>query len=142
VTITGSKARGQKGGEVTATHGGLRIDNALSTTVDKIDARTGTAFNITSSSHKADNSYQSSTASELKSDTNLTLVSHKDADVIGSQVASGGELSVESKTGNINVKAAERQQNIDEQKTALTVNGYAKEAGDKQYRAGLRIEHT
>ncbi|UTL86114.1 hemagglutinin repeat-containing protein [Serratia marcescens] len=142
VTITGSKARGQKGGEVTATHGGLRIDNALSTTVDKIDARTGTAFNITSSSHKADNSYQSSTASELKSDTNLTLVSHKDADVIGIQVASGGELSVESKTGNINVKAAERQQNIDEQKTALTVNGYAKEAGDKQYRAGLRIEHT
>ncbi|MGN6040296.1 hemagglutinin repeat-containing protein [Serratia marcescens] len=142
VTITGSKARGQKGGEVSATHGGLRIDNALSTTVDKIDARTGTAFNITSSSHKADNSYQSSTASELKSDTNLTLVSHKDADVIGSQVASGGELSVESKTGNINVKAAERQQNIDEQKTALTVNGYAKEAGDKQYRAGLRIEHT
>ncbi|WP_431712468.1 hemagglutinin repeat-containing protein [Serratia marcescens] len=142
VTITGSKARGQKGGEVTATHGGLRIDNALSTTVDKIDARTGTAFNITSSSHKADNSYQSSTSSELKSDTNLTLVSHKDADVIGSQVASGGELSVESKTGNINVKAAERQQNIDEQKTALTVNGYAKEAGDKQYRAGLRIEHT
>lgn len=142
VTITGSKARGQKGGEVTATHGGLRIDNALSTTVDKIDARTGTAFNITSSSHKADNSYQSSTASELKSDTNLTLVSHKDADVIGSQVVSGGELSVESKTGNINVKAAERQQNIDEQKTALTVNGYAKEAGDKQYRAGLRIEHT
>ncbi|HEI9794395.1 TPA: hemagglutinin repeat-containing protein [Serratia marcescens] len=142
VTITGSKARGQKGGEVTATHGGLRIDNALSTTVDKIDARTGTAFNITSSSHKADNSYQSSTASELKSDTNLTLVSHKDADVIGSQVTSGGELSVESKTGNINVKAAERQQNIDEQKTALTVNGYAKEAGDKQYHAGLRIEHT
>ncbi|WP_085337207.1 hemagglutinin repeat-containing protein [Serratia marcescens] len=142
VTITGSKARGQKGGEVTATQGGLRIDNALSTTVDKIDARTGTVFNITSSSHKADNSYQSSTASELKSDTNLKLVSHKDADVIGSQVASGGELSVESKTGNINVKAAERQQNIDEQKTALTVNGYAKEAGDKQYRAGVRIEHT
>lgn len=142
VTITGSKARGQKGGEVTATHGGLRIDNALSTTVDKIDARTGTVFNITSSSHKADNSYQSSTASELKSDTNLTLVSRKDADVIGSQVSSGGELSVESKAGNINVKAAEQQQNIDEQKTALTVNGYAKEAGDKQYRAGLRIEHT
>lgn len=47
-----------------------------------------------------------------------------------------------SQTGNINVKAAEQQQKIDEQKTALTVNGYAKEAGDKQYRAGLRIEHT
>ncbi|MEL5306689.1 hemagglutinin repeat-containing protein [Serratia nevei] len=142
VTITGSKARGKEGGLVTATQGGLRIDNALSTTVDKIDARTGTAFNITSSSHKADNRYQSSTASELKSDTNLKLVSRKDTDVIGSQVTSGGELSVTSQTGNINVKAAEQQQKIDEQKTALTVNGYAKEAGDKQYRAGLRIEHT
>lgn len=110
VTITGSKARGKEGGLVTTTQGGLRIDNALSTTVDKIDARTGTAFNITSSSHKADNSYQSSTASELKSDTNLKLVSRKDTDVIGSQVTSGGELSVTSQTGNINVKAAEQQQ--------------------------------
>lgn len=142
VTITGSKARGLEGGKVTTAHGGLRIDNALSTTEDKIGTRTGTVFNITSSSSKADNSYQSSTASELKSDTNLKLVSHKDTDVIGSRVSSGGELSIESKTGNINIKAAEQQQRIDEQKTALTVNGYTKEAGDKQYRAGLRIEHT
>ncbi|EAX3224894.1 hypothetical protein ATQ52_25460, partial [Salmonella enterica] len=67
VILTGSKARGKESGLVTATQGGLRIDNALSTTVDKIDARTGTAFNITSSSYKADNSYQSSTAGELKS---------------------------------------------------------------------------
>ncbi|EBP9213646.1 hemolysin, partial [Salmonella enterica] len=142
VILTGSKARGKENGLVTATQGGLRIDNALSTTVDKIDARTGTAFNITSSSYKADNSYQSSTAGELKSDTNLKLVSRKDTDVIGSQVTSGGELSVTSQTGNINAKAAEQQPKIDEQKTALTVNSYAKGAGDKQYRAGLRIEHT
>ncbi|EBL1936916.1 filamentous hemagglutinin N-terminal domain-containing protein [Salmonella enterica] len=142
VILTGSKARGKESGLVTATQGGLRIDNALSTTVDKIDARTGTAFNITSSSYKADNSYQSSTAGELKSDTNLKLVSRKDTDVIGSQVTSGGELSVTSQTGNINAKAAEQQPKIDEQKTALTVNSYAKGAGDKQYRAGLRIEHT
>ncbi|EAX3315866.1 hemolysin, partial [Salmonella enterica] len=66
----------------------------------------------------------------------------KDTDVIGSQVTSGGELSVTSQTGNINAKAAEQQPKIDEQKTALTVNSYAKGAGDKQYRAGLRIEHT
>ncbi|EDZ1759104.1 filamentous hemagglutinin N-terminal domain-containing protein [Salmonella enterica] len=142
VILTGSKARGKESGLVTATQGGLRIDNALSTTVDKIDARTGTAFNITSSSYKADNSYQSSTAGELKSDTNLKLVSRKDTDVIGSQVTSGCELSVTSQTGNINAKAAEQQPKIDEQKTALTVNSYAKGAGDKQYRAGLRIEHT
>jgi len=142
VTITGSKAKGKQGGFVEAAQGGLRIDNALSTTVDKIDARTGTVFNITRDSHQANNRYQHSTGSELKSDTNLQLISHRDTDVIGSRVTSAGELSVTSKTGDINVKAAEQQQKIDEQKTALTVNGYAKEAGDKQYRAGLRIEHA
>lgn len=142
VTITGSKARGTTGGQVITTHGGLRIDNAQSTTVDRTDTRTGTAFNITSSSHKVDNSYQQSSASELKSDTNLKLVSLKDINVIGSQVNSDGELSVTSQTGNINVNAAQQQQQIDEQKTSLTVNGYAKESDNKQYRAGLRIEHS
>ncbi|WP_037433730.1 hemagglutinin repeat-containing protein [Serratia plymuthica] len=141
VTITGSKARGKQGGFVEATAGGLRIDNALSTTVDKIDARTGTVFNITSSSQKSNNSHQQTTGSELVSDTNLQLVSHKDTDVVGSQVSSVGKLDVRS-GGNINVKAAEQQQSIDEQKTALAINGYADEKGDKQYRAGLRIEHT
>ncbi|MBD8453962.1 hemagglutinin repeat-containing protein [Serratia rubidaea] len=142
VTLTGSKARGKEGGLVTATQGGLRIDNALSTSVDKIDARTGTVFNITSSSQKADNRTQSSTASELKSDTNLKLVSRQDTDVVGSQVTSRGELNINSQSGNITVKTARQQQSTDEQKTSLTLNGYAKEAGDKQYRAGLRIEHV
>ena len=141
VTITGSKARGKEGGPVTTTQGGLRIDNALSTTVDKIDARTGTAFNITSSSHKADNSYQSSTASELKSDTNLKLVSRKDTDVIGSgHQRRRAERDVADRQHQRQGRRTAAK--IDEQKTALTVNGYAKEAGDKQYRAGLRIEHT
>lgn len=141
VTITGSKVKGKQGGFVEASEGGLRIDNALSTNVDKVNARTGTAFNITSSSQKSNNSYQQSTASELVSDTNLQLVSKKDTDVVGSKVTSVGKLDINA-GGNINVSAAEQQQRIDEQKTALTVNGYAKEQGDKQYRAGLRIEHT
>ncbi|MGO4743252.1 hemagglutinin repeat-containing protein [Serratia quinivorans] len=141
VTITGSKARGKQGGFVEATAGGLRIDNALSTTVDKIDARTGTAFNITSSSQKSNNSHQQSTASELVSDTNLQLVSKQDTDVVGSLVTSTGKLEVNA-GGNINVSAGEQQQRIDEQKTALAINGYANEKGDKQYRAGVRIEHT
>lgn len=57
-----------------------------------------------------------------------------------SELRSQGALTLEA--GNINAKAAEQQPKIDEQKTALTVNSYAKGAGDKQYRAGLRIEHT
>ncbi|CAI1775940.1 Hemolysin precursor [Serratia quinivorans] len=141
VTITGSKVKGSQGGFVTASNGGLRIDNALSTNIDKVNARTGTAFNITSSSQKSNNSHQQSTASELVSDTNLQLVSKQDTDVVGSKVTSTGKLDIQA-GGNINVSAAEQQQRIDEQKTALAVNGYANEKGDKQYRAGLRIEHT
>jgi len=141
VTITGSTVKGAKGGFVAATDGGLRIDNALSTTVDKVDARTGTVFNITSSSQKSNNSHQQSTASELVSDTNLQLVSKKDTDVVGSKVTSTGKLEVNA-GGNINVSSGEQQQHIDEQKTALAINGYANEKSDKQYRAGLRIEHT
>ena len=141
VTITGSKVRGKQGGFVEATAGGLRIDNALSTTVDKVDARTGTAFNITSSSQKSNNSHQKSTASELVSDTNLQLVSKRDTDVVGSKVTSTGKLDINA-GGNINVSSGEQQQRIDEQKTALAINGYANEKSDKQYRAGFRIEHT
>lgn len=141
VTITGSKVKGSQGGFVEASAGGLRIDNALSTNVDKINARTGTAFNITSSSQKSNNSHQQSTASELVSDTNLQLVSKQDTDVVGSKVSSAGKLDIQA-GGNLNVSAAEQQQRIDEQKTALAINGYANEKGDKQYRAGLRIEHT
>lgn len=141
VTITGSKVRGKQGGFVEATSGGLRIDNALSTTVDKVDARTGTVFNITSSSQKSNNSHQQSTASELVSDTNLQLVSKQDTDVVGSKVTSTGKLDINA-GGNINVSSGEQQQRIDEQKTALAINGYANEKGDKQYRAGFRIEHT
>lgn len=142
VTITGSKARGTEGGQVISTHGGLRIDNAQSIIVDKSDTRTGTAFNITSSSHKVDNSYQQNSASELKSDTNLKLISSKDIDVFGSQVNSNGQLIVSSLTGDINVNAAQHQQIIDEQKTSFTVNKYTNESEDKQFRAGLRIEHS
>ena len=141
VTITGSKVKGNQGGFVEASAGGLRIDNALSTNVDKINARTGTAFNITSSSQKSNNSHQQSTASELVSDTNLQLVSKQDTDVVGSKVSSAGKLDIKA-GGNINVSAAEQQQRIDEQKTTLAINGYANEKGDKQYRVGLRIEHT
>ncbi|MDW5502623.1 hemagglutinin repeat-containing protein [Pseudomonas lundensis] len=141
VTITGSKVKGSQGGFVEASAGGLRIDNALSTSVDKVNARTGTAFNITSSSQKSNNSHQQSTASELVSDTNLQLVSQQDTDVVGSKVTSTGKLDINA-GGNINVSAAEQQQRIDEQKTSLAINGYAKEKGDKQYRAGFRIEHT
>lgn len=142
VKITGSKARGKQGGLITTTNGNLIIDNALSTTNDNSESRTGTVFNITSSSQKKNNSYQQSTASELKSDTNLKLVSLKNIDITGSQLDSNDKLIIFSQEGSVNMNSAKQQQKIDENKTALTFNGYANEKGDKQYNSGFYIEHT
>ncbi|EOG6954924.1 hemagglutinin repeat-containing protein [Yersinia ruckeri] len=141
VSITGSKVKAVNGGYVDTKMGGLLIDNAVSTSTDKVNSRTGTVFNITSGSQKHDNVKQSSTQSELKSDTDLTLRSAKDVNVVGSQVTSQGKLTIQT-AGNLNVTASKEQQKIDEQNSALNINAYAKEESDKQYRAGLRIEHT
>ncbi|WP_193387516.1 hemagglutinin repeat-containing protein, partial [Yersinia pestis] len=47
VAITGSKVKATKDGFVQAKEGGIKIDNAISTTTNKVDERTGVAFDIT-----------------------------------------------------------------------------------------------
>jgi hemolysin len=141
VAITGSKVKAAKDGFVQAKDGGIRIDNAISTTTTRIDERTGVAFNITESSKKANNSEQKSTGSEVVSEANLKIISKDDVNVIGSLVKSAGELGIET-LGDINVKAAQEQQKIDEQKTQLTVDGFTSDNGKNQFKAGLKLEHT
>lgn len=141
VSITGSKVKGASDGYVQSDHGGIKIDNAISTTTTKIDERTGVAFNITGSSHKANNRDEKVTGSELVSDANLKIISKDNVDVIGSLVKSAGELGIET-LGDINVKAAVEQQKIDEQKTQLTIGGFTSDNGEDQYKAGLKLEHT
>ncbi|MFV8757961.1 hemagglutinin repeat-containing protein, partial [Yersinia enterocolitica] len=141
VSITGSQVKGTQDGYVQASEGGIKIDNAISTTTTKIDERTGVAFNITGSSHKANNSDETVIGSELVSDANLKIISKDNVDVIGSMVKSAGELGIET-LGNINVKAAQTQQQIDEQKTKLTISGFTSDDGKHQYQAGLKLTHT
>lgn len=141
VAITGSKVKAAKDGYVQAEQGGIKIDNAISTTTTKIDERTGVAFNITGSSHKANNSDEKITGSELASEANLKIVSKDNVDVIGSLVKSAGELGIET-LGEINVKAAVEQQKIDEQKTQLIIEGFTSDDDKNQYKAGIKLEHT
>lgn len=141
VSITGSKVKGADDGYVQAANGGIRIDNAVSVTTTKIDERTGVAFNITGSSHKANNSNEEITGSELVSDANLKVISKDNVDVIGSLVKSAGELGIET-LGEINVKAAVEQQKIDEHKTKLTIEGFTHDDGKDQYEAGIKLGHS
>ncbi|HEI6850007.1 TPA: hemagglutinin repeat-containing protein [Yersinia enterocolitica] len=141
VSITGSKVKAAQDGYVQSAEGGIKIDNAISTTTTKIDERTGVAFNITGSSHKANNSDETVIGSELVSDANLKIISKDNVDVIGSMVKSAGELGIET-LGDINVKAAQAQQQIDEQKTKLTLSGFTSDDGKNQYQAGLKLTHT
>ncbi|MBW5822674.1 hemagglutinin repeat-containing protein [Yersinia enterocolitica] len=141
VSITGSKVKADKDGYVQAAEGGIKIDNAVSITTTKIDERTGVAFNITGSSHKANNSDEKITGSELVSDANLKIITKDNVDIIGSLVKSAGELGIET-LGEVNVKAAQAQQKIDEQKTKLTISGFTNDDGKNQYQAGLKLNHT
>ncbi|HEN3669746.1 TPA: hemagglutinin repeat-containing protein [Yersinia enterocolitica] len=141
VSITGSKVKAAQDGYVQSADGGIKIDNAISTTTTKIDERTGVVFNITGSSHKANNRDEQITGSELVSDANLKIISKDNVDVIGSMVKSAGELGIET-LGDINVKAAQAQQQIDEQKTKLTLSGFTSDDGKNQYQAGLKLTHT
>lgn len=141
VSITGSQVKGTQDGYVQASEGGIKIDNAISTTTTKIDERTGVAFNITGSSHKANNRDETVTGSELVSDANLKIISKDNVDVIGSMVKSADELGIET-LGEVNVKAAQTQQQIDEQKTKLTISGFTSDDGKNQYQAGLKLNHT
>lgn len=141
VAITGSKVKGIDDGFVQSDKGGIKIDNAISTTTTKIDERNGVAFNITGSSHKANNRDEEVTGSELVSDANLKIISKDNVEVIGSLVKSAGELGIET-LGEINVKAAVEQQKIDEQKTKLTLEGFTSDNDEGQYQAGLKLEHT
>lgn len=140
-SITGSKVIGQKGGVIKTPDGGLTVDNAISTTTDKVDERVGVAFDITGSSKKANNSTESSTGSELISETNLKIVAKDDVNVVGSQVKASDELSIQTE-GELKVTAAQEKQKIDEQKTKLTIDGFTRDDGNDQYKAGLKLEHT
>ncbi|MQL49278.1 filamentous hemagglutinin N-terminal domain-containing protein [Photorhabdus khanii] len=141
ISITGSKVKAAHGAFVHANSGKLTIDNAVSHLNQKIDERTGTVFNITNGSQRTNSNQQKSHGSELVSEADLKLLGDEDLNVVGSLVQSAGALSLNT-SGNIKVLSYGEQKQVDKQNTSLDLQSQFQQKGDKQYRAGVGIEHT
>ncbi|NRN27665.1 hemagglutinin repeat-containing protein [Photorhabdus heterorhabditis] len=141
ISITGSKVKAVQGAFVHANSGELTIDNAVSHLNQNIDERTGTVFNMTNGSQKTNNKQQKSHGSELVSEADLKLLGDEDFNVVGSQVRSAGTLDLKT-SGNIKVRSYGEQQQVDKQNTSLDLQSQFQQKTDKQYRAGVGIEHT
>ncbi|NHB62721.1 hemagglutinin repeat-containing protein [Photorhabdus sp. RW14-46] len=141
IAITGSKVKAVQGAFVNANSGELTIDNAVSHINRKVDERTGTVLNITSGSKRNNSQQQKSHGSELVSEADLKLLGDEDINIIGSRVQSTGALSLNT-SGNIKVLSYGEQKQVDKQSTSLEPQSHFQPKGDKQYRAGIGIEHT
>lgn len=141
VAIAGSRARGEQDAVAISRNGDISIDSVVNQSQTRTDQRSGTAFNITKSSSKGNASQQQAVNAELKSDTNLSIQSAKDVVISGSQVRAGGELNVAA-NGDIKVAASQTRDTVESKDTELALRGVGEITGDKQYRGGVRIEHS
>ncbi len=141
IRVNGSTVKASQGAYAQATAGGIIIDSARDLNKTSIDQRNGTVFNITSSSNQTKSSVETNQASTLQSDADLNIVSAQDIAMIGSNIKAKDQLSLAAK-GNVDISSAANKESSKGTETKLEVNGYAKEQSDKQYRAGVRIEHT
>lgn len=141
VTVTGSKVKGTQDSLAQTGQGALVIENGISRTAKHIDNRDGGAFNITRSTLRENSEDTRVERSELKSEADLRLAGKNDITIAGSLIESAGTLKIDT-LGDINVRAAQAQKQSDKTETTLKISGYAKEDEDKQYRAGLDINHT
>lgn len=141
VAIAGSRARGERDAVAISRNGDISIDSVVNQSQTRTDQRSGTAFNITKSSSKGNASQQQAVNAELKSDTNLSIQSAKDVAISGSQVRAGGELNVAA-NGDIKVAASQTRDKVESKDTELALRGVGDITGDKQYRGGVRIEHS
>lgn len=141
IAVSGSRLKGQQGAYAQAGSGGVVIDSAVDLARTRTDQRDGTVFNITRNAARGQSSQETVQGAQLKSDADLTVVSAGDVAVHGSLVQAAGALGVNA-AGKVTVdaKAANASQTLDS--SSLDLKFYAKESGDKQYRAGVRIEHN
>ncbi|EFP97675.1 hemagglutinin repeat-containing protein [Vibrio caribbeanicus] len=137
--ITGSEAIGKKAAHVEADR--VKIDGAVTQDTESNNTRQGTVFNITKDSNNTKTTQQNVTSSEVLSNTNLRVRGHESVEISGSNVSANDKLDISS-NGNVTVsgQAAEGSSTVDT--TSLGVNFYAKEKSDKQYAAGVRVEHN
>ncbi|HHL2559936.1 TPA: hemagglutinin repeat-containing protein [Yersinia enterocolitica] len=108
-------------------------------TVDYIK-ETGGAFNVITNSNNTTKDNESFIDTEIKSNGGIDVES-KNIFIDGALINAKGQLKIKS-TGNVVATAARQQQRIDEEKSDLSWQWYAKTQGDKQYRAGFEIKHV
>ncbi len=141
VRISGSQARGGKQASVISDKGSLVIDGVQDTSHDNRYSNDSKFFGLSKDENRTNLKGSTVVASDLRSDSNLTLQSAKDITVSGSQVSAAGELQADAK-GDIKVVAAENTAHDTTRTHTRGFNGYAKETanGSRQYRAGVNYE--
>ena len=141
VVITGSKVNAQQGGFIQSVHGSVRVDSATNHSSDSLSTRSGAVFNITSHSKNEITHQQQASGSNVTSSSNLTLSGNTNVNVIGSNVSAKDHLGMDA-NGNIHIDAGKTETNTIKNSTDLKGTHYGKKDGDKQYSAGVGIEHT
>ncbi|RSD29741.1 hemagglutinin repeat-containing protein [Vibrio pectenicida] len=136
--LSGSEALGGKEANVTAQK--VKIDGAVTQDTTNNSTRTGTVFNITKDSQNTQAVQQGITSSELSSRTNLTVRGQDSVSISGSKVGADNNLTISS-DGNVNIAGQSATGTTTTDTTSLGINTYAKEKTDKQYAAGIRLEH-
>lgn len=144
VNVYGSTVEGQAGTFVSSKAGNVDIKNATSTDTSAQSARKGTIFNITTSKTSSNSSIEKVTGSTLVSNADLTFVSNKDINVIGSALFAAQKLQLSS-AGNLTIDAAKAVEN--KQVNEYSIKGYSgtetnKENGSVTAKAGIKFTDT
>ena len=142
VRISGSQARGGQQASVISDKGSLVIDGVQDTSHDNSYSNDSKFFGIAKDESRKNLKDSTTVASNLRSDSNLTLHSAKDIDVSGSHVSAAGALQAHAK-GDIKVASAENTSNNTTSSHTRGFDGYANETaeGSRQYRAGVAYEN-
>nr|WP_257622828.1 hemagglutinin repeat-containing protein [Pseudomonas sp. NKUCC02_KPG] len=106
VHISASQVRGGTQASVISDTGSLVIDGVHDTSRDSSHNKDSSFFSLINDERRKDHSDRTLVASDLHSDSNLTLQSARDITVSGSTVSATGETGVQAK-GDIKIVAAE-----------------------------------
>ncbi|TFV07662.1 filamentous hemagglutinin N-terminal domain-containing protein [Muribacter muris] len=105
VNISGSRVISGKDALVKANEGSLRLDSVENFSSYQEQGRKGTIFDITKERTKGYKVVYTQQGSDLRSQSNLRLVSDKNVDIIGSRVQAGGVLDIVA-GGDINIQGS------------------------------------
>ncbi|TNH05395.1 hemagglutinin repeat-containing protein [Testudinibacter sp. TR-2022] len=139
VNIQGSKVQAQKGGYAQSGTGSVTVDHATNFSHEIINQRNGTVFNITKNALSSDEQRENAQSAELLSDATFNVIAKQDINVVGSIINVAEQLNLTS-VGNINIEGAKQALNKTTKTNEVKATAYAREDGDKQYRAGVGIE--